>query len=433
MTPEKIPPSAVEVEKYVLGAFFVNRKIYLKYSVFIIPDYFYSAANKIIFEYMICSGCTDFVVMSEKYPQYAIEIAEMVEKYSHGLYLEAEIEILKDRYERRRLIETATTAETAAFGDYERGASEIIDETLSKINNNYTPAGKPELLCSIAPQVLANLETQELGEGTGYKTGLIDVDRVLGGFCNKELCIIAARPSMGKTSFALQIIRHNSITERIPVLFFSLEMSREAITGRILFSEAEANYDNALRGYKNQLPAVRAKYETALNNSPLFIDDTPGTTINHIQTKIENYVKNYGVKMIVIDRIEYIKTLSHSKSTHEQISEISKGLCYIAKKFNIPIILIVQLNRGTEHRENKIPELSDLRGSGSLEEDAVKVLMLYRDDYYNRDSEKKGITEILIRKNQNGRTGYCEVIYKGETMNFYSISRDNPEVWENNI
>jgi replicative DNA helicase len=302
---------------------------------------------------------------------------------------------------------------------------EITDNTLSQINSNYMPTGKPELLNQIAPRIISQFEQQPTGEGIGYKTGLADVDRILGGICDGEFCIVAGRPSMGKTSFALQMIRHNAVVHKIPTLFFSLEMSRDAIAGRILWAEAQANYETVLRGGKQDLPAVREKYETDLCNTPLYLDGTPGTTISHIQIKTENYVRNYGVKIIFIDRLEYIRPTIRGRSRNEEVSEISKGLVYIAKKFNIPVILVVQLNRGVEHREDKIPELSDLRDSGALEEDAVKVLMIYREEYYKRESQKKSIAEILIRKNQNGRTGYCETIFKAETMSFFNLTPEH--------
>jgi replicative DNA helicase len=428
---ERIPPQSLIIERSVLGSFINNRKLWLNYSTLIIPEYFYNMAYKTIFEYMLSSGCTDMMILSEKYPHLIDDISDAVENYGHNVHLDAEIKILKDRYERRKLIEASYNATETAYSDFEITSTEIIENTISKINENYLPQGKPELLCEIASRIMNNFKTNT---ATGYQTGLIDVDKRLGGFCKKELSIIAARPSMGKTSFALQIIRHNAIRSNIPVLFFTLEMSRESIAGRILFAEAGANYENALRGYKENLDSIELNYQNNLHTAPLYIDDSPGTTINHISTKTENYVKNHGVELIIIDRLEYIVPAHRGRSGHEEISEISKGLVACGKKYDVPIILIVQLNRRTEQREDKKPEISDLRGSGSLEEDATKILMIYREEYYNRESKKKGIAEIIVTKNQNGRTGYREVGFKKETMTFYNLTEQmEADVWQDKL
>lgn len=434
MTEDRILPNSILIELTVLGSFFNDKKTWLSFSPLINPEYFYNSEARKLFEYMQQSGCTDVLILGEKYPDCIEILSEASEQIGPKMFIEEEIKILRDKYERRKLIEAANNAIETAYNDTDMTGAEIIETTISKINENYIPQGKPQLLCEIAPKIIEDFKTKT---AIGYQTGLADLDHVLGGFCKKELAIIAARTSMGKTALALQIARYNSIQQNIPILFFSLEMSKEAITGRLLFAEADQNYENALRGYKENLDLVESTYCSRLKGAPLYIDDSPGTTVNHIAAKTENLVKNHGIEIVIIDRIEYIKPTHMGRSTPEELSEISRSLIYTAKKLDVPIILIVQINRGPEQKEDKRPELSDLKGSGSHEENAVKVLMIYREEYYKRDTDKKGIAEILVRKNQNGRTGYKEVGFKKETMTFYNLSDRNEnevrEPWANQI
>ena len=288
---------------------------------------------------------------------------------------------------------------------------------MTAINQDYQAPGTPEHIRDILPRVIDGMHKQFSGENKNRGTGLIDVDDLMGAFEPGELAIIAARPSMGKTSFVNEIIGFEAFKRGNAVLFFSLEMSSEAIAGRMLFSESDASYGNALIGCKKDLQAASANIER-VSQANIFIDDSVGITVPNIYNKVESYQKKHGIKIVFIDHRGFIKPLTMGRSTHEEISEISKGLVGIAKKFKIPVVLVSQLSRAVESRRPPIPMLSDLRESGSLEEDARKVIFLYRDDYYNKNSDRKGMCDIIIAKNHNGKTGTVEVILDLEKMKF---------------
>jgi replicative DNA helicase len=270
--------------------------------------------------------------------------------------------------------------------------------------------------------------------GNGMKTGLIDIDNITGIFQPAEYIILAGRPSMGKTAFCLCTARHLA-ENNYPVLIFSIETTKEVMCGRIVFGATECSYDKILRG--NQLEISRHTASTELwkmSEAPIYIDDTPGATIGHIEAIAENYVKNHGVKIIMIDHVGLIKG-SQERSRHEELSNISKGIKTTLKKLNVPGIILCQLSRKVEERHPPIPMLSDLRESGSLEDDADKVIFIYREEYYKRYTKeeiengktKKGIAEIILAKNKNGRTGYNEVAFDLETMNFRDLSNQKTE------
>jgi len=421
---DRTPPSAALIEKSVFGSFLLYREIFLKYSHMLIPDFFYNSAYKKIFEYMVAESCNIPRILKEKFPQYQAEITDALAAQDGSTNYSAEFDILKDRYERRRLIEISLAAIDGAHSDFESKASEIIDATISKINESYIAAGTPEHIKKILPRVITMLENQIRGEAPGASTGLIDVDKILGCFMPGEMSIIAGRPSMGKTSFVNEIVRFMAIRQEKPVLFFSLEMTKEQIAGRILFSESKASYGSALLGHRKSLEAVMSNIDI-VQTAGIWIDDTAGTTVSNIMTKAENYVKNHGVQVIFVDHCGYIRPTHRARTKHDEISEISKSLCAVAKKLNIPVVLVSQLSREVERRSPPIPQLSDLRESGSLEEDARKVILLYRDDYYKRDSNRKGILDVIIAKNHNGPSGRVEVLYDLPTMSFKNLEKES--------
>lgn len=420
---ERLPPRSEPIEKSIFGSFLLYRDIFLKYSHLLISDFFYNSCFKKVFEYMVAESCTSPKILKERFPHWVEPINEAIRGQEGGCNYLAEIAILKDRYERRKLIEIANKAMSDAFSNYELQASEIIDNTITEINDNYISAGTPEHIKTILPRVIEGMENNIKGIEPGSSTGLLDLDKMLGCFMPGEMSIIAARPSMGKTSLVLEIVRHLAIRQNKPVLFFSLEMTKEQIAGRILFSESKASYGAALLGNRKALESVMGGVD-AVQAAGIWIDDTGGTSVANILTKAENYVKNHGVQIIFIDHRGYIKVTHKGRSTHDEISEISKGLCLVAKKLNIPVVLVSQLSREVERRNPPIPMLSDLRDSGSLEEDARKVLLLYREDYYKKDSNRKGILDIIVAKNHNGPSGRVEVLYDLPTMSFQNLTKE---------
>lgn len=420
----KVPPSCPDIEKSLLATFFQSRVLWMKHSGLILPEYFYHSDHKKIFEFMASSNITDSRIVLEKHPDTKASIVGILNDYSPQTNVESQIEVLKDRFERRRLIETSYKALQSSFGDFDTPISSIVESSILGLSSSFISNSKVEHIRDILPRVQRELNV-ELSGDIWLKTGVSDVDAMIGGFLTGEMIIIAGRPSMGKTSFALQIARHIAIEKCIPVLIFSLETTKSVISGRIISSESKACYDYALRGYKDALAKID-KEIPRVSLSDIYIDDTSAITISQIEQKSENYVKNNDVRMIFIDHIGLIKGIG-GRSRHEELSVISKSIKALGKKLNVVIVPLCQLSREVDKRSPPIPMLSDLRESGSLEEDADKVLFLYREEYYNRKSPKKGVCEIIAAKNKNGKTGHKDIFCDLSTFNFYNLSKEEEE------
>jgi len=410
-------PQSFECEKAIIGAFLIENDLYIKYSTKMSQDMFYNIELGIVYEYMISGNTTSPRLIKERFPHLAELVNTCISSFDGSRCLDNEIGILRDRLYRRCVIKACNEAIQKAATDWETPGMAIAEKAIQDLSKRYDPGNEPEHIKTILPRVMDSLQAKVTGKSPNPKTGLIDVDGILGDFKPGEVSIIAARPSMGKTSFVNCIILNEAIVNKLPILFFSLEMTKEAIAGRMLFTEADASYGSALVGSKKDLIAVGQSLNR-IAESNIFIDDSTGVTVNNIFAKSEMWVKKHGIKIIFIDHRGFIKPIQKGRSTHEEVTEISKGLVEVAKKLNIPVVLVSQLSRKVEDRRPPVPMLSDLRESGSLEEDARKVIFLYRDEYYNQDSKKKGVVDIIIAKNDNGQTGTAEAVFDKSKMKF---------------
>jgi replicative DNA helicase len=428
MNEDRTPPQCIEIEKCILSAFFASHKSFLQFSIKVKPEYFYHSINRKIFVKMQELNITDMPVISESIPGVELDIADIVENYCGNANLDAEIVTLKDRYERREIIAASNEAIEKSFTDFDCSPIEIIQNATAKISGCSEHYNPPEIIGDIIPRLYEKMEAAKRGEN-GLKTGVSDIDNLIGGFLDDEYIIIAGRPSMGKTMLALQIARYNAIQNKIPTLIFSIETGKTTLTGRIVFGEAGVAYDAVM---SNTLPAgdIEKINATPCHESQIYIDDTAAISINQIEAVSELYVKNHGIKLIIIDHIGLIKPAERGRSRHEELSEISKRIKACGKHNRVPIVAICQLSRSVESRKPPIPMLSDMRDSGSLEEDTDKVMFLYREEYYQRDSKKKGIAEIILAKNKNGKTGYKEVQCDLPTMTIHNLSNKETS-WPN--
>jgi replicative DNA helicase len=432
---DRIPPNAPDIEKCVLSSFFNSDKTFKNYAYQINPEYFYQSKHRKIFEFMVDKNCCDVMIIANMYPDAAVDISEISERYSSNCYLEAEISVLKDKFERRKIIEVCTEKILAAFSDMDISARDISEKIITELNATNSYERFPVPINEIVPLLFEKFELlSKQGCAIGLKTGISDIDNLIGGFVDSEMVLIAGRPSMGKTAFALQIAAHNAISG-IPVLIFSIETSNEQIGGRMLCAHAGVSFDDILRGQQLQNQQWQALGLSAgtVAEFPVYIDETPAIPIMQLIAKAENYVKSKGIKLIIADHIGLITNSDKGRSRNEELSVISKRLKALGKNMNIPIIALCQLSREVEKRQPPIPRLSDLYESGSLEQDSDKVLFLFRDEYYNRNSDKKGIAEIILAKNKNGRTGYKEVFFNKPTMTFKNLSKEKdpmePDHW----
>ncbi len=414
-------PSCPEIEKSILAEFMASKTAWSKYGYLVMPEFFYTTLHRKMFEFMMETNITDMRLIAEKFPEQTCDVVSICESYFTASQLEPQIALLKDRYERRKVIEAAYKAMESAR-DFDVPAAEVVETALLGMASTVAYDSRPEHVRDITPRLLEDLSRGD--GGAGLKSGLVDFDEVTGGLCPGEMVILAARPSMGKTTMALQIARHNSIEKKIPILIFSIETSKEVMAGRMLSSEANTSLDQAMRGNKEP---IRRMYEHAgqLVDSEIYIDDTAAITMPQLESKTDSYVKNHGVKLVIVDHVGLVKAIgTKGRSRHEDLSEISKALKAVGKRHNIPMLLICQLSREVEKRKPPIPILSDLRESGSWEEDADKVVFLYREEYYNRKTDRKGICDVIIAKNKNGRTGHREVLAELNTMNFRNLVKD---------
>lgn len=259
---------------------------------------------------------------------------------------------------------------------------------------------------------------------TGVPSGFVDLDYKTSGFQNSDLILIAARPSMGKTALVLNIAQHAAIYKKIPVAIFSLEMSREQLVNRILCSEALIDNQKMRTGNLEDEDWDKiARTLGPLSEAPIYIDDTPGVSVMEIRAKCRRLKLEKNLGLIVIDYLQLMQGRGRIENRQQEISEISRSLKILAKEINVPVIALSQLSRAPEARSDRRPVLSDLRDSGAIEQDADMVMFIYRDDYYNQDTDKKNIAEIIIAKHRNGSTGTVELVWLGQYTKFGNLKR----------
>ena len=298
----------------------------------------------------------------------------------------------------------------------------IFDIMQNKNTKGYTPI-KDVLVGTFAE--LERLYNQK-GYITGVETGFTDLDYKTSGFHKSDLIIIAARPAMGKSAFVINIATHAAANNNVPVVIFNLEMSKEQVANRILCSEAMVDGNKIRTGKIDDNEWIKlANASGRLAEAPIYIDDTPGISITEIRAKCRKLKLEKDIGLVIIDYLQLVQGSGKKSvgSREQEISEISRSLKILAKELNVPVIALSQLSRGAEKRDDKRPMLSDLRESGAIEQDADIVMFLYRDDYYNQDSEKKNIAEVILAKHRGGSTGTVELLWMGNYTKFANMER----------
>ena len=436
----KVPPHDLEAEQAIIGSMLTDRDAVISAIEILKEEDFYREDNKAIYTailnlYNRAEPIDIITVKSElesmgKFEQvggleYLAELPEKVPTTANAMKY---IKIVEEKSTLRRLIKTANEiielgySPTEDVEDIMEGAEKKIFNIMQEKNQKgYAPI-KDVLVESFTKLEELYNRKQHI---TGVPSGFTELDYRTAGFHGSELILIAARPAMGKPAFALNIATNAAVKANVPVAVFSLEMSKEQLVNRILCSESMVDSNKVRTGKLEEDDWTKlAGAIGPLSEAEIFIDDTPGINITEIRAKCRKLKLEKNIGMVVIDYLQLIQGSNKRGGSREQeISEISRSLKILAKELDVPVIALSQLSRAAEQRPDHRPMLSDLRESGAIEQDADIVMFLYRDDYYNQDSEKKDIAEIIIAKHRGGSTGTVELLWLGSYTKFVNLER----------
>ena len=439
---DRIPPQNVEAEQSVLGAMMIEREAISKAAEILRPGDFYREAHRLMFgavlELFNKNDAVDMVTVTEVLRRddkleavggiaYITALANSVPTAANVGY---HARIVEEKALLRQLINTATNI--AGMG-YEAAdeVAKILDTAEKMMLEVSNRRGGQDFAAvkTIIFDVFDKVSELYASKGgiTGLPTGFKDLDRLTSGLQPSDLILIAARPSMGKTAFVLNIAQHVAVREKKTVAFFSLEMSKEQLVQRMLCAEAPIDAQRLRIGelddndWKKLVTAA-----DRLAGAPIFIDDTAGITIMEMRSKARRLKIEHDLKLIIIDYLQLMQGgtgSNRSENRQQEISEISRSLKALARELKVPVVALSQLSRGVESRQIKKPMLSDLRESGSLEQDADIVAFLYREDYYDPDTDKKNITDIIIAKHRNGPVDSIELFFHKQFTKFSDLTR----------
>lgn len=436
----KVPPHDIEAEQAIIGSMLTDRDAVISAVEVLKEEDFYREDNKAIYEAILNlynrSEPIDIItVKSElesmgKFDQvggleYLAELPEKVPTTANAMKY---VKIVEEKSTLRQLIKTANEIIELGYNPTE-DVEDIMESAEKKIFNVMQDKNQKgyEPIKDVLVESFTKLEElyNRKQHITGVPSGFIGLDYRTSGFHGSELILIAARPAMGKTAFALNIATNAAVRANVPVAIFSLEMSKEQLVNRVLCSEAMVDSNKVRTGKLEEDDWTKlAGAIGPLSEAEIYIDDTPGINITEIRAKCRKLKLEKNIGMVVIDYLQLIQGSGKRNGSREQeISEISRSLKILAKELDVPVIALSQLSRAAEQRPDHRPMLSDLRESGAIEQDADIVMFLYRDDYYNEDSEKKGIAEVILAKHRGGSTGTEELLWLGSYTKFVNIEK----------
>lgn len=441
---DRKPPHSLSAEMSVLGAMLLSKEAIGQIIPILQEDCFFHPAHRIIFRTLLDMyqqgqppdpiplrrelqrngvleevGGPDFLGKL----MMATPSAANAEYYAH---------IVRDQHMLRRLIQACNETLEESFTDAYQ-TNEVLDRAEQRVFNitQDRVSGQPELLQEFLEATVKQIDERDGNYLTGVPTGYTELDDLTSGFQKGELIIIAGRPSMGKTAFGLNVAEHMAIDQQIPIVFFSCEMSKQQVVQRLLCSRAKVDSHRMRRGLLND--EERSKLIMAcdvMQNTPFFIDDTPGMSILELRAKSRLLAVQKTISAVFVD---YLQLLScpGSESRQQEVSNISRGLKALARELNVPVIALAQLNRGVEGRESHKPRMSDLRESGSIEQEADVIILLHREDYYREtgsetSDESFGIAEIIIAKQRNGPVGTVNLTFLKKHTRFENLAHTAP-------
>ncbi len=435
---DRIPPQNIEAEKSVLGSILLDKDALIEVSGWLLPEHFYddrhSAIYQNILELFEGGLPIDLVTVSDKLKKkkilsklggraYLTELASFVPTAAHAVEY---ANIVKETATRRGLISSSSEITKLAF-DETVALPEVVDRSETLLFN-VAQAGIKSNFIHIKDLLKDAYEraahAKESDDYSGISTGFKELDILLGGFQKSDLVVLAARPSVGKTSLALDMMRHAALMEKKNVAFFSLEMSNMQIMDRLLGMQSGIPFWEIRTNKLTEEKVIKlANTMGELADANIYVDDMAGQHINQIRTKARRLALEQGVDIIFVDYLQLMHGNSRESRTLE-VGEVSQGLKNLAKELSVPVVALSQLSRAIEQRQSRRPQLSDLRESGSIEQDADVVIFLDREETWNPDTEKKGSAEVFVAKHRNGPTGILELAFVKEIASFRNLYKE---------
>ncbi|HHW56287.1 MAG TPA: replicative DNA helicase [Clostridia bacterium] len=438
----KIPPQNVEAEQSVLGSMLLSRDAIIEASEILRAEDFYKESHKKLFDIIMDMFEKDIpvdlvTVVDELRKQNMLEavggidyIASLTSSVITTANVSYYAKLIKEKATLRRLIEVSSEIMELSYeGDDVETVLDIAEQKIFDIaqgRNTTAFSSMKDVLMSTFYKIEELYKNK--GQLTGIPSGFLDLDLKTAGFQPSDFILVAARPSMGKTSFALNIAQNAALLTGLPVAIFSLEMSKEQLVNRLICSTANIDSQKLRTGNLDEDDWMKlAAAMTPLSKAPIYIDDTPGIGVMDIRAKCRRLKLEKGLGLVMIDYLQLMQGRGKAENRQQEISEISRSLKSLARELNVPVITLSQLSRAPETRSDHRPILSDLRESGAIEQDADIVMFLYRDDYYHKDSEKKNIAEVIIAKHRNGPTGVVELLWLAQYTKFVSLDKYRTE------
>jgi replicative DNA helicase len=433
----KLPPQNLDAERAVLGAMMIDEEAIGVAIEHIDASYFYETSHQKIFNSIIQLYSdrknVDLITLSDQLKTEGLVdsvggvgyLTQLVDHVPSSANIKHYAHIVKEKGVQRKLIRNATQIISRSY-DAGVDVDELVDSAEQLIFEIATARQKQEAfhIKDIIKDTIEIIDKlyQKKQTVTGVPTGFHDLDRMTSGFQKSDLIIIAARPSMGKSALASSIAEYAAIDKKTPVAFFSLEMSKEQLVQRMLCSQAGVDAHKVRTGFlsPSEWPML-TKAAGKLSNVPFFIDDTPAISILELRAKARRLKASHDIQLLVLDYLQLMRATGKSESRQQEISEISRSLKALAREIEVPIIAISQLSRAVESRQDHRPQLSDLRESGAIEQDADVVILLMREEYYAPTEDNKGIADVIIAKQRNGPVGTIKLKFFKEFVKFANL------------
>ena len=437
----KVQPNDTLAEQAVLGSMLVSKDAVQAAVEVLKPEDFYREDNKEIYAAMMdiysVGREIDMITVTEQLKLRGTlervggtqNLATLIDNVPTTSNIERYVEIVEQKATSRNLIKVTSDIMKVSYAQTEE-LDTIIEQAekgifdLAQNRNSKSYSGMKEILVTTLDSIEKMYDNKE--KLSGMESGFIDLDEKISGLNDSDLIIVAARPAMGKSAFVLNIASYVAMHDKVPVMIFNLEMSKEQLVKRMLSSESEIDSMKINNANLEQEDWIKmADASNRLADVPIYIDDTPVLTPSEIRAKCRKAKLEKNIGLIIIDYLQLMESKTANGSRQQEISEISRGLTILAKELNVPVIALSQLSRATESRADHRPMLSDLRESGSIEQDADIVMFLHREDYYDKETEKKNVAEVIIAKNRHGETGTVELAWLGKYTKFANLYKGN--------